>query len=152
MFHLIYHSFNKMAKYHQTLLTLFVLFAFTQIDGLRIKRETSDFIINGTDVSITRAPFVVQIWICKDYDCVQFCIGTIINKWTVLTAGHCIRKTEHDEYYKIRYAQSEESIGEVFVQTYVHRKFQKTIGYDIAILKTEEPIKQDFDSSLQYAR
>jgi len=73
-------------------------------------RKDDGRIIGGEEVSITEFPWQVSIVNANGH----FCGGSIINRWTVVTAAHCIIKRDNPDYerfIRVRVGSTQRTAG-----------------------------------------
>nr|XP_023017870.1 trypsin-3-like [Leptinotarsa decemlineata] len=96
-------------------------------------------IIGGEPADIKKFPYIVAVF---DWDGFA-CGGSILDEYTILTAGHCLYRVITDDSY-IRYGNSNMYKGDkIHIIKYIrHEKFKdmSPLHYDIGLLKLETPI------------
>lgn len=107
-------------------------------------------IINGKEVFVYDHPYLVLFKIANTNE--VLCGGTIINRWSILTAGHCMFQRDLDEIIVIagfnkvsRDLQFRDVIGvqmhPKFLQKAKANATEMDIDYDYAIVQIDEPLK-----------
>lgn len=110
-----------------------------------ISTNEKNFIFGGTEADINDFPFVANL--VDNLLQQPFCVGTLISKQYILTAGHCIRS---DTFGIIaRFGRNESTGVEAFsvpvVEGFRHPMYRKkTHLYDVGLLKLERPIDRPF--------
>ncbi|XP_043067484.1 trypsin beta-like [Drosophila bipectinata] len=102
-------------------------------------RRPEGRIIGGTYVPIEDVPWQVALLVGTSH----ICGGSIYNKWTILTAAHCVYG-EITEHVSIRAGSSLKNFGGQHVNVskiIIHEEFNKeTLDNDIALLILEKPL------------
>ncbi|XP_063705349.1 trypsin-3-like [Culicoides brevitarsis] len=95
-------------------------------------------IVGGSEISIDKRPFQVSL----QYYGSHYCGGSILNKYTILTAAHCTQNAAKN--YKIRAGSTIKSEGGQLIQVSEivnHPKYgKKGHDSDVAILKLAVPL------------
>ncbi|XP_074041238.1 trypsin-3 [Leptinotarsa decemlineata] len=97
-------------------------------------------IMGGEPADIKDHPYIVSLY----YFGYFWCDGSILDEYTILTAAHCVFRSQLPEDYFISYGNTNVSSGNKMQVTRVtyHANFlyQPPWTYDIAIIKLTEPI------------
>lgn len=107
-------------------------------------------IINGQEVFVYDYPYLVYFEIATTNQIL--CGGTIVNRWSILTAGHCVFQRQLDEIIVIagynkesRDMQFRDIIGVKMHPQFVYQTRANAtpmhIDYDYAIVHIHEPLK-----------
>ncbi|GFO25752.1 plasminogen [Plakobranchus ocellatus] len=115
--------------------------------GLR-PREISYRVVGGQEVQPHSWPWQVAILTAKNKD--HYCGGTLINRYWVLTAAHCVKKRGRPRKFVVRVGEHNIDSGQVDLETtqhdikpvisIPHPEFDyPTISNDIALIKLKHP-------------
>lgn len=107
-------------------------------------------IINGKEAYIYDHPFLVYLGMAATNELI--CGGTILNRWSILTAAHCVHKRDIDEIQVVAGYNKEArhmQYRDLYLVT-IHPKYidrtknnmtVKLIDYDYAVAQMDEPLK-----------
>lgn len=107
-------------------------------------------IINGKEVYIYDHPIMVYLAMAATNELI--CGGTILNRWSILTAAHCVHKRDLDKMQVVaghnkeaRHMQYRDlllvTIHPQYIDRTKHNRTVKLIDYDYAVAQMVEPLK-----------
>lgn len=128
--------------------------------------EISPYIVNGTDTTTSEYPSYVRLYNYLEDNSVYnygFCGGSIIDEYHILTAAHCVDKSDPDIgevgllftaiIPNLDNEDNAESAQKYYVSKfYVHQDYDSDqLINDIAVLKLETPLSVTSSSYIQFA-
>jgi V8-like Glu-specific endopeptidase len=127
-----------------------VLFSNTLSSGKRTLSSKAELnkIIGGRDAMEGEFPFVALVTYEPSY---QMCTGVLIDPEWVLTAAHCVYKSQENYLYVSVNMTNIKSAQNKYIKVYpiIHEKYDSdTVANDIALLRLEEKVTDVVPASL----
>ncbi|XP_077493779.1 chymotrypsin-1-like [Amblyomma americanum] len=148
--------FNSCGKSFFLVVELLLLRSITEAQSNKINAPDCGIsqplgrIINGSTISKTQVPWLVQVVTISLRGNVSYCGGSILNRNVILTAAHCVMNRSMFDNWKIlvHYNTTNLFRGPMIEvkRGIVHKRFERAVkGYDIALLELNKPLP-NFDN------